>query len=381
MINANLNTLNNSNQNISINININTNVNFNSMPSIGLNKETIPLHGLNCLNYNICLNNNLISKTNPHQTGIASPLIIYPSINNNLNNNNKTVIINNNNTYNEVREGEIIINVSYNYIFKIIKKKFSDFKRLIHEVSEVNKNNENIKLLNKLLKSEEIIINNNLYNLCDTVIQNIFDNLNTIYKNEILINEFFHEFLEYSFSYSRGLSINSNYYDCSKKFIHYHRLYIDGKIISIKGEVKDIFIIVLDFKTNNFYMISLCFDLSILISGFRQEDCFLKYKYKELMDYIFFMRNELGMPKIQFKDFKNEKVRKKEMKIAELDLQLKDLLNNKDFVKKEKWLEIFNMDKCYRQIKDYNNRNKSSFTSYPSFISISRDSLQNMNDI
>ena len=80
------------------------------------------------------------------------------------------------------------------------------------------------------------------------------------------------------------------------------------------------------------------------------------------------------MPKLVWKNFKNEKAKKKKLKIAELDLQLKDLLNQKDFLKKEKWLDIFNLNKCYIQMKDYN-AIKSSFTSYPSFITISRDSM------
>jgi len=357
-INSNLNPQNNSNQNININININTNVNFKNFPPTIQDTLQSSLSNLNSFNYNICLNNNVTLQ----QNSIASPPLIAI--------NNQPI---------DAGEGELIINITYNYISKIIKKKLSDFKRLIHEVSEVNKSNENIKLLNKLLKMEEIIVNNNLYSLCDSVIQNIFDNLNTIYKNEISINEFFHEFFDDSFSYSRGLSINSNYYDCSKKFIHFHRLYNDGKILSIKGEVKDIIIMAVEFKAKNFYLISLSFELSILISGFKQEECYLKYKYRELMEYICFMKNELGMRKMTWKNFKNEKTRKKDLKIAELDLQLKEILNNKDFLKKEKWLDIFNLNKCYRQMKDYN-RVKSSFTSYPSFISISRDSFQNITD-
>ncbi len=139
--------------------------------------------------------------------------------------------------------------------------------------------------------------------------------------------------------------------------------------------------IISDFKTKKFYLISLWFDLSLQISGFRQEEVFLKYKYKELMEYIYIMRNEMGMTKLIFKNFKNEKARKKDLKIAELDAQLKDIFNHKDFLKKERWLEIFNMNKCYRQIKSQN-RVKSTFTSYPhSFITTGRDSLENMTDI
>lgn len=291
---------------------------------------------------------------------------------------------------------ELNIRISYDLTFKIIKEKLSNLIKMLNELSNINKTNENIKNLQKHL-SEGVnithLFGNNtfttspLYKLqsppkgtekkngilreIDTVLQHVLDNYAT-YKQNQIIYDFFNGFFDDSLSLSRCIS----FHDANKNFIIPQKI---KNIISGKVDIPNYIFITIDFKPLVFYIVYFYLDTP---EG-TKEEVIKKYKYKELKEYISLIKMKLKKPYERNKKQTFSTLDKKiEHRKLELITCLNELFETEGFFQIEEWVEVFNFDRKHRAYHNANSYKSPSLSHKPSFtftIDSSRTSIINLN--
>lgn len=250
------------------------------------------------------------------------------------------------------KNSNIVFRISYSFTFKILKRKILEVMKLITELSNINKNNENIKRILKMFlnnsKIDKVILENSL--------QNVLDNFSQ-YKLNLITSEFFAEFFDDSVI-SPGQSVNFSdnvNFNPNSKYIKFKKLSEEKKILSVTADIPGTLFISIEFKPSIFYTVNLIFGLA----NEEKIEVLKKYKFKELKQYMDMMQMCLNLqnhqannnPSFQIKkSFMNTEA-KVELRKKELKEKLNELFSKKGFLEAEEWLDIFISDRKYKAFK------------------------------
>jgi len=289
--------------------------------------------------------------------------------------------------------GDYTVSIRYShlYMFKIVKRNLSEVIKIVYELNQLNKNNENVKQLIKLYNSlsSENKVNFTCFHsgsfltLLENVIQNLFDNMN-LYKSNHLINDFFSDFVESNLVSERESFLVENQKEDST--ISQCKMWIEKyDLIRVSASVPNYLVLSHNFKPSYFFIVQ----VELELGNGRKEKIVRKYKYSELKQYFDFLKIKMNInlntnfnslyEKMTYSN-EDDKIQKR---IAEINKCLNLIFSNPNLLNFPEWTELFNRDKKYKKIISHQNGNEKNIPKPPPLFfrrrTESKESLFNIN--
>jgi hypothetical protein len=225
---------------------------------------------------------------------------------------------------------KFIFTIHYDFEIKTLTKDIVDVESLLKSI-DCNIWSQFLSIVNDLNLDKEGIITN-LEMLINSAVFKASEDI----EKTALINMFFQD-------------LTSIHYTPTSNIDYIKTLARENKITNIRVEIPFYTLLESDFKIQVFYEVFLYF----LLNNSCLEEINLKYKYKELIEFIDNINLSLGFTLKTKTDFiysnMNDKLQKRK---SLLETSLNKLFDNPDVIKNSQWLEILHFNKAYQKYVD-----------------------------
>jgi len=225
---------------------------------------------------------------------------------------------------------KFIFTIHYDFEIKTLTKDIVDVENLLKSI-DYNIWSQFLSIENDLNLDKESIITN-LEMLINSAVFKASEDI----EKTALINMFFQD-------------LTSIHYTPTSNIDYIKTLARENKITNIRVEIPFYTLLESDFKIQVFYEVFLYF----LLNNSSLEEINLKYKYKELIEFIDNINFSLGFTLKTNTDFyysnMNDKLQKRK---SLLESSLNKLFDNPDVIKNSQWLNILQFNKAYQKYVD-----------------------------